>query len=523
MSKHVAVIGAGPGGLASAMLLAAHGLDVTVFEKHEKPGGRTSTIDAEGFKFDLGPTFFLYPRIIEEIFETCGRSFYDEVETKRLDPLYRIAFESGPNIDAAADIPALQREIAKISAEDAAAVPAFLDDNRKKFDKFQSCLQRPFSSPLDLVKPDLLTALPLMRPHKSVDGDLKRFFKDPRTRQAFSFQTKYLGMSPYQCPSLFTILALLEYEYGVLHPIGGCGAVSRRMAEIAAEMGVRLRYGEPARGFEYEGKKVTAVRTDEGVYPCDAAVVNADFAHAMTELVPDERRRGWNDKTIASKNYSCSTFMLYLGVEGEVDLPHHTVALSDDFAGNIAEIQDDKILPKKPSFYVANPIVSDPTMAPAGQSAVYVLVPVPNLEGETRWDAATTAAMRDFTLQRMADVAGARDIRDRIVYEKVVTPADWRDNLSVYRGATFNLAHTMNQMLYFRPRNRFQDVDGLYLVGGGTHPGSGLPVIYESARISARLLLKDLGLGYNDRAGAPVVGRVRPTTDAEPQTITEAA
>ncbi len=526
MSKHVAIIGAGPGGLASAMLLAAHGLRVTVFEKDDVPGGRTSTIEKNGFRFDVGPTFFLYPQIISEIFEICGRSFAKEVETRRLDPLYRIAFENGPTIEATSNVAQLQNEIAKISPADAAAVPAFLEDNRKKFARFRSTLQRPFSSLLDLANLDLLSAAPLLRPHKSVDGDLRRFFKDPRTRQAFSFQTKYLGMSPYQCPSLFTILALLEYEYGVLHPIGGCCAVSTRMAEIAAEMGVDFRYGEPVRGFNFAGSRVVGVRTEEGLYDVDAAVMNADFAHAIRELVPNERRKRWSDRRLDAKSYSCSTFMMYLGVDGEVDLPHHTIALSDNFAGNIAEIQDQKVLASKPSFYVANPSMTDPTMAPKGRSSLYVLVPTPNLEGDVNWNERTTREMRELALKRIADVTGVNDLAGRIVAEEVYTPSDWRARRGVFRGATFNLAHTMDQMLYWRPHNRFEDVDGLYLVGGGTHPGSGLPVIYESARISAKLLLNDLGLRYNNTAGAPVVGRLG-GAGAEPKRgengLTEAA
>jgi len=504
MSKHVAIVGAGPGGLASAMLLAAHGLKVTVFEKRAAPGGRTGSIKEAGHTFDIGPTFFLYPEIIREIFRAAGRSFYDEVPTRRLDPMYRIAFENGPDIDATSDVERMKAQIAKISPADAEQLPAYLADNRKKFAKFKSSLQRPFGSVFDYLKPDLLTALPLMRPHASVDGDLRRFFQDPRTRQAFSFQTKYLGMSPFQCPSLFTILALLEYDYGVIHPIGGCGAVSKRMAVIAEEMGVEFRYGEPVRGFEFEGRRAKAVHTDEGVYAVDAIVMNADFAKGMQDLMPAERRGRWSDKAIETKTYSCSTFMLYLGVEGEVDLPHHTVALSDDFDGNIDDIQKDFRLPRKPSYYVANPVVSDPTMAPAGRSSVYVLVPVPNLKADIAWDEATTRRMRDFTLQRMSDMLGTHDLKDRIVYEKILTPADWRDQLDVYRGATFNLAHTLQQMLYLRPHNRFKGADGVYLVGGGTHPGSGLPVIYESARISARLLLEDFGMTYDAGAAGPV-------------------
>jgi len=489
--ERVVVIGAGPGGLAAAMLLAADGADVTVLEKAATPGGRSGSIREDGFTFDVGPTFFLYPEILEQIFAACGRNLFDEVAFKRLDPMYRITFEGGGAIDATADLERMKGEIAKLSPRDAEQLPGFMEDNRRKFELFKPSLQRAFSSPLDFLDGNFLKAAGAMRPHLSVDADLRRFFEDPRTRQAFSFQTKYLGMSPFQCPSLFTILALLEYDYGVLHPVGGCGAVVRRMAEICAEMGVDIRYETPARGFVYDGKRVVGVKTDAGAVDARSVFVNADFAHAMGELVPDERRPAWTDEKLAKKRFSCSTFMLYLGIEGTVDLPHHSIVLSEDFEGNIDDIQERMLLPKKPSFYVCNPSPTDPTMAPEGKSALYVLVPVPHVNEKITWSPATTDAMREHALNRIEATLGVSDLRPRIVYEKRLTPVSWRDELSVYKGATFNLAHTLDQMLLFRPRNRFAEIPGLYLVGGGTHPGSGLPVIFESARISTGLWAED--------------------------------
>lgn len=505
MGSDVVIAGAGPGGLAAAMLLAADGARVTVFEKREGPGGRCGSFHAEGFTFDIGPTFFLYPPILEDIFAACGRSLHDEVKFHQIDPFYRLTFEGGGVLNATANINAMQRELAQFSPEDAARLPAWLKDNARKFAAFQPVLQKPFNSALDFLDASVLSALPALRPHLSVDADLKRWFRDPRVRQAFSFQTKYLGMSPFQCPSLFTILAFLEYDKGVLHPEGGCGALSRRMAEIAQEMGVTFRYGEPVLEIETEGRRAVGVRTASGVHAADAVVVNADFAQAMLETLPNKKRRRWTDETIASKTYSCSTFMVYLGVEGAVDLPHHSVVLAEDFEGNLDDIQSRMVLPRAPSFYVCNPSVTDPTMAPDGMSSLYFLAPVPNLGAQAvRWTPETISAFRDFALRRMRELLGLHDLESRIRYEKILTPVGWRDDLSVYRGATFNLAHTLGQMLTFRPHNRFEDVDGVYLVGGGTHPGSGLPVIYESARISTALLKNDMmarhGAGAVDAA-----------------------
>jgi phytoene desaturase len=221
-------------------------------------------------------------------------------------------------------------------------------------------------------------------------------------------------------------------------------------------------------------------------------VVNADFATAMTKLVPDRLRRRWTDARIEKKRYSCSTFMLYLGLEGRFDhLHHHTIFLTSDYAKNIAEI-DAGLAPENPTIYVQNASITDPTLAPEGHSTLYVLAPVGNLGGGVDWDA-IAPGYRAKILRRLEQM-GIGDIERRIRTEKMITPKDWESDLSVFRGATFNLAHNLGQMLHNRPRNRFEDLDGVYLTGGGTHPGSGLPTIFESAKIASKLAAADLGL-----------------------------
>jgi phytoene desaturase len=251
---------------------------------------------------------------------------------------------------------------------------------------------------------------------------------------------------------------------------------------------------EPVRAMKWRGKRVVGVSTDLGTYDADAVVVNADFAHAMQHLVPNELRSRWKDEKIETKRFSCSTFMMYLGLNRIYDnLPHHTIYISRDYHGNLREIEDEMVLPREPSFYVHNPAVTDSTMAPPGKSGLYILVPVPHLSPNTPWDEEQTRTFRALTLQRLREI-GLDDIEQHIEFEHVITPRTWKDEYRVYRGATFNLAHNLGQMLHMRPRNKFEDLDGVYLVGGGTHPGSGLPVIYESTRITCRQLLPDLGL-----------------------------
>ena len=491
-AKRVVIIGAGPGGLASAMLLASAGHSVTIIEKHGVPGGRCATMKAEGFHFDLGPTFFLYPRVLSDIYSAAGYDLYREVPMTRLDPQYRLVFGSGGELLATPEVDVMERRIAQLCPQDAPNFRRFLTDNREKLEKFRPCLERPFLSWRDVLTPEMMALLPLLKPWRSLDRELRRYFEDSRVRLGFSFQSKYLGMSPFRCPSLFSILSFLEYEAGVFHPQGGCGAVSESMARIARRLGVDVRFNESVEEIVFRGRRAVGVRTRDGIEPADAVVVNADFARAMTRLVPDHLRRRWTDAKISRKRFSCSTFMMYLGVDGVYnDVSHHTIYTAADYETNLDDIERRHVLSEDPSFYVQNASVTDPTLAPPGRSAVYVLVPVTHAHPNVDWRK-ETPRYREVALRQLARI-GMDGIEKRIRYERVITPADWESHHEVYRGATFNLAHTLTQMLHLRPRNRFEDLDGMYLVGGGTHPGSGLPVIYESARITSKLVLEDLG------------------------------
>lgn len=491
--RSVVIIGAGPGGLAASLLLARAGLNVRIIERLPRVGGRCSAVEADGFRFDLGPTFFLYPQVLERIFRLVGRDLHKQIPMVRLDPQYRVVFgPAGGHLNCTPDLGRMEAEIARLSPADARNVRRFVAENRVKLEAFRPALERPFLSWRDLLSWDLVKLLPILRPWASVDSELGRFFTDPRVRLAFTFQSKYLGMSPFNCPSLFSILSYLEYDFGVWHPYGGCAAVSEGMADVARELGVRFHLGESVTRVLFDGRRAVGVRTDAGEYRADAVVVNADFAQAMTKLVPDLVRRRWTDRKIESKRFSCSTFMLYLGLDGRYDdLPHHTIYTAENYQQNLEDIERGRRLSEDPSFYVQNACVTDRSLAPKGMSTLYVLAPVPHRSSGIDW-AKEAPGFRARALRQLSKI-GLADVDRRIRYEKVVTPADWESNYAVYKGATFNLAHCLTQMLHLRPRNRFEDLDGVYLVGGGTHPGSGLPVIFESARITSRLLLQDFG------------------------------
>lgn len=498
------MIGGGPGGLAAAMQLGYAGAEVTLLERREVVGGRTSAIEVDGYRFDCGPTFFLYPRVLAEIFRSIGRVLEDEAPMQRLDPQYRLTFGGGGQLDCTPDLEAMDVQIARFAPADVGQLRRYMDDNRVKLERFRPILESPFGSPLDLLRTSLLGAARHLHPFRSLGVELKRYFSDPRLAIAFSFQAKYLGMSPFRCPSLFSILSFLEYEFGVFHPIGGCSRVSEVMADVAREIGVDVRLGEAVKGLRFEGRRVSAVSTDQGTYEADAIVIGADFAAAMQRLVPDGLRRRWSDAQLRKKRFSCSTFMLYLGIDGLYDsLPHHNIHIAEDYERNLREIEVDHQLSDDPSFYVQNACVTDPTLAPPGKSTLYMLVPVSHMHDGIDWSN-EKSRFRDLALDRLASI-GLGDVRERIEVERMITPADWQNEHRIYRGATFNLAHNLGQMLHRRPRNRFEELKGVYLVGGGTHPGSGLPVIFESSRITSRLVLKDLGLSsdFIDAATRP--------------------
>ena len=492
--KSIVIIGAGPGGLAAAMLLARSGLHVTLLERQSQVGGRTSTLAANGFRFDLGPTFFLYPKVLEAIFSAVGKNLWHELELIRLDPQYSLIFGAGGQLHATPDDNRMQQAISALCPADAPSFRRFMEDNRLKFQRFMPCLETPFLGWRDLFSRRMLDMLPSLRPRLSLDQELARYFSDPRIRLAFSFQSKYLGMSPYRCPSLFSILSFLEYEHGVYHPIGGCGAVTDCMARIAGELGVEIHLGEEVKEILFDGLKAVGVRTARQAYPADALVVNADFARAMTRLVPDRLRGRWKDRQINRKRFSCSTFMLYLGIEGRYDhLGHHTIYLDEDYVRNLREIEDLHVLSENALLLRPERLRHRPVSRPTRHEH-----PLRPGAGDTpASECGLVARARPFPLARAGASAarsGSRTFESRIRFEHIITPADWDQRYEIHRGATFNLAHNLSQMLHLRPRNRFEDLEAVYLVGGGTHPGSGLPVIFESARITSRLLVEDLGL-----------------------------
>ena len=496
-SKHIIIVGAGPGGLCAGMLLSHRGFKVSIFDKNSEVGGRNRPIKLNGFSFDTGPTFLLMKDVLDEMFQLCQRNSEDYLSFLPLNPMYRLLYDDR-QLSVFSDSENMRAELEKVFNEGSEGYERFMATEKQRFNKLYPCITRDYSSWTSLLSLDLFKAIPWLAFPKSVFANLGNYYQQEKMRLAFSFQSKYLGMSPWDCPALFTMLPYLEHEYGIYHVNGGLFQISNAMAKVIEEQGGSIHTDSEIDSLIIENKVVKGVKLANGEQVRgDEVIINADFAHAMTNLVANGELSKYSPEQLEKREYSCSTFMLYLGLDKLYDLPHHTIAFAKNYHSNIHNIFRSKTLSSDMSFYVQNASVNDPSLAPAGKSALYVLVPMPNNDANIDWDA-HCQAVREQVLDTLGERLGLTDIREHIEAEKIITPQTWETDENVYKGATFSLAHKFSQMLYWRPHNRFEELDNCYLVGGGTHPGSGLPTIYESARISANLICKKHSVNFTD-------------------------
>ncbi len=491
--KHVVIIGAGPGGLSCAMILANRGYRVSVFEREDAVGGRSRSLQVGNYLFDLGPTFLMMEFFLREIFLASGRKIENYLEMIKLEPMYKLSFVNGA-LFPTTDHEDMKAQLARMFPGSEGGLDQFLLKEKKRYDMMYPCLKKDYSTALTLLHPDLLKALPYLSLTKSLFQNLGRYFASEDCRIAFTFQAKYLGMSPWECPAAFTIIPYIEHAFGVYHTTGGLSRISDAMAKVVAEHGGTIHlsakvekiitdHARRARGVQLEnGERIDA----------DAVVINADFGHAMSTLFEPGFLKKYSPGKLTKRKYSCSTFMLYLGVDKQYNEPHHNIIFAKNYKQNITEIARGTRVSDDMSIYIRNAVINDKTLAPDGHSALYVLVPAPNTRSEIVWDDELIESYREKVLRRIEQRTSMSDLRQHITEEKIITPLQWATEFNLYNGSTFNLAHNLTQMLYFRPRNRFEECKNCYLTGGGTHPGSGLPTIYESARITADLVTTDI-------------------------------
>ncbi|MBA2174375.1 phytoene desaturase [Halobacillus locisalis] len=481
--KKIAVVGAGPGGLSASMILASKGYDVQVYEKQGYVGGRNGHFSLGEYTFDIGPTFLSMPHIMEEIFQMAGRDVHDYMDLIELSPMYELQFD-GKRVPMFRDRRKMLNVIREHFPGNEVGYQRFMKETRDKMQALLPLLQTRHHRMTDYVSKRALSALPKLSLGKSVYDVLSQYFDDEKLKIAFTFQAKYLGMSPWECPGAFAILSYMEHEWGVFHPRGGVNQLSKSMARVTEEHGGQIHLNNGVSKVHIENKKVVGLQLESGEeVVADEYIINADFAQAMNHLVDDTHLKKYKSDRMEKKKYSCSTFMIYVGLDKKYDMPHHTILFAEDYRKNVNEMTKDLVLSDEPSIYIHNASVTDDTLAPEGHSAVYILAPVPNNYSEIDWDE-KQETFKQLIYDELEKKTGFSDIRDHIVVEKVLTPKQWQTDHHVHKGATFSLGHQLSQMMYFRPHNRFQELEHCWLVGGGTHPGSGLPTILESARIT---------------------------------------
>ena len=484
---HAVVIGSGFGGLAAAVRLGARGYRVTVLEQLDQLGGRASVFRQDGFTFDAGPTIVTAPHLFEELWALCGRRLADDVELRPVDPFYRIRFHDGATFNYNGDPAAMRAEVARFSPGDVAGYERFLRASEAIYRVgFEQLGDAPFGHWTDMarVAPDLLRLGGL----RSVHSLAAKHIRDERLRNVFSFHPLLVGGNPFAASAIYALIAYLERAGGVHFAMGGTGRLVAGLAGLIEGQGGALRCGAKVAEIMVERGAAAGVRLVSGErIGADIVVSNADSAWTYRHLIAPEHRRRWTNRRVERQRYSMSLFVWYFGTRRRYDdVAHHTIMLGPRYRGLLHDIFDRHHLADDFSLYLHRPTATDPSLAPPGADAFYVLSPVPHLAGGTNWaqEAERYRARIAAELSRTILPGLEREI----VTSRVMTPQHFQDRLSSFRGAAFGMEPVLTQSAWFRPHNASEDVRGLYLVGAGTHPGAGMPGVLCSAKVLDRLI-----------------------------------
>jgi len=477
----------------SAARLAKYGYDVTVLEKEGTPGGRCNQIVRDGHRFDIGPTLFLMPEVWEDTFASLGERMSDHLDLRRIDPTYKVHFDDGLQLELTSDIGKMQTQLEKVEPTAFTGFLNYIAEGSKHYKvSVEKFVGRNFYNIFEYFSPanlPLLFKLKALTKHHANTGN---YFKDERLKAAFTFQNMYLGLSPYDAPATYSLLQYTELAEGVWYPIGGMYAAIQALVKLAERLGVKFVYNMPVKRLQVSSSKVVAVETADGRrLTADIFVGNADLPYIYQELLPESTEA----KKLDDKLYTCSTIMFYWGVDKAYpQIAHHNVFLGGDYKASFDQIFNDHTLPETPSFYVHAPARTDKSAAPEGQDTLYVLVPVGHLDARTKqdWESLVNRA-RETVLNRLATEMGAEDLRHHIKFEIVYQPQVWKDRFNLVNGSAFGLSHNFMQVGYLRPHNRHKQFKNLYFAGASTHPGTGLPIVLLSAKLTTQRILKEAG------------------------------
>ncbi|KGF68849.1 phytoene dehydrogenase [Hoeflea sp. BAL378] len=479
---HAIVIGAGFGGLAAAVRLGARGYRVTVLERLDQPGGRAGQFRQDGFTFDAGPTIVTAPFIFDELWALCGRKLSDDVTLVPLDPFYTVRFDDGDEFRVNGDAAFMEAEVAKVA-------PGDVDGYRRYLAESERCFETGFLGMIDrayLTLGSMAGALPglvMRRAERSIHKLVSKYIKNEKLRQALSFHPLFIGGNPMRSSGVLSLISYLEREYGVHYAMGGTHALVKGIAGLIAGQGGVIRTGVEVAEITVEGRRATGVRLATGeIIPAAIVVSNADAGWTYTRLLSKLKRRRWTDAKVDRAKYSMSLFVWYFGVDRRYDdVAHHTVMLGKRYGELLHDIFDAKLLADDFSLYLYRPTATDPSVAPAGCDTFYVLSPVPNLDASVDWSVAAEPYRRK--IQAYLEASLLPGLGDHVVTSKLVTPVHFRDSLLSVKGAAFGMEPIITQLAWFRPHNRSEELENLFLVGAGTHPGAGLPGVVSSAKI----------------------------------------
>lgn len=488
----IIIIGAGLGGLSCGIHLARRGHKVRIFEKNQRIGGRANRVEEAGFKIDMGPTLVLMPEVLDGLFRSAGRNLSDYITLKKLDPGYRILFSDGQHFDMTSDPQKIRAEITKFIPDGLKSFETYVRDVREKFEASRfTFIEKNFNHWTEMVDLGSAAAFLRIKPWGNAYDHVNGYFNEPHVAAALSCQNLYLGQSPWLTPSLYNLLAYLEFTYGVWYPVGGLHTVPMALAKLFQELGGEIRFGEEAESLVLEGRRVTGVRFKSGrTEHADAVVSNRDLPASFKNFVPAAARPAVSDRQIEKWHYGCSTFMLYLGFKKKIDgLFHHNILLPQGYKQMADQIFLEGRLPDKPLLYVCCPTKTDTSLAPEGGEALYVLAIVPNLNGKVSWPAAAVNFRKKiFDLFREN---GIELHEEDIVLERQFSPEDFESLYGTHAGNAFGLSPDFFQSAAFRPSIKSKDVDGFYHVGASTHPGGGIPMVLTCGRLAAEEIHKN--------------------------------
>ncbi len=506
MSRSAVVIGAGIGGLTAAMKLAHQGWRVDVHEKTGEPGGRCGRVQLGDFQFDLGPTILLMPFVFEQTFASVGRKLSDYVELRRCDPNYQITFADDSTLTLTSELTAMRAELERLEPGCFERYLQFLAKGRDRHDTSMSLfVTKHFDSLLQFIKPSNLPHFFRIGAHRTLFDQVAKTFHDPRLQQAMSFQTMYLGVSPYEAPAVFSLLPYTELTHGIWFPMGGMSAIARALEAVCRELGVTFHYNSSVRQVRTEAGRATGVELSDGsVQSADVVVCNADLAWAYANLI---------DPKVSAKpklekmRFTSSGYMLYLGLKRRVEgLQHHNMFFGRDFEGSFSDIFEKLQVPDDPSFYINAPTRTDPSMAPEGKDALYVLVPVPHQTPTIDWRI-EGPRVRAKVLARIKAL-GFGDLENDIELERVITPDDWERQLNLARGSNFGLAQNIFQIGPFRPKVYDEKIQNLFFCGASVQPGTGVPTVMISAELAVQAIARRAVLATQARPNAAEAERV---------------